>query len=1682
MMNNPVGLEPVTIISVSWGAEVDPTGKVVNLDGQVVSYADKDITDPQHPDTVIIPGKIMSMSDLDEVIKIDTGSTSASVSVVLSDTDGSLKALYDVWDLHKRPVIIYQHFDGLDPTIYPFVDFSPNQPPTTDPFEIFRGEIASPVIWSEGERTLSFDIISKVYALEAGFAPEQGQFNYVPLDLIGKVWPMVFGTPIHVPATKFQHVRTGTILTTFGVPDATLQYKYNLMTFIRDDLVASFNHYYNLIQIAEDIEVPAYQLQDEYAHHIVNHDGMKQAVEDLHDQIENYNRQIITLIGQYNDEDDNSASDSRASILSQLQPLRDERAKLMKAYKDFIVQNENMEAEAKGFKLRLKNAKFEVTVINKLRKKCKAVLGDYYTANKQILQLYNALQNQSYLTTNSTAIMVGPDFPQNAISTYTINNLEVQGKLKGYSLSEVVPQPRYYRLEVGERGGDGEDPELAKDVTAFWLADNQPLLNPTNTIPDLTGMFLWLGGKPPDVTQTPPKIDPIDGRIVRVTQQVGRQVNVQLVKKVRNPRIQKQKINYVDDQKIKESFEATLERLLTGNETDEQINAIANTIPRDLSPKIWDILTGGDNVIYLELENVESYEDLGIDVAPMIDPDVSCFTLVYNNEELTDPIYFTDSAGAIEQKILNSTLSLDGNDVTVTIEKSWDTAGGGGNANLWRLLKIQYNGLMRPLTLDNIKIVNLFTTINPGKLTIRKVTTEPTGFYIRFTRDCVVDPYALFFVGEFDPQGPNGPQDPTNEDGYFNLQLNDYEEPLIALYFMGYKVEFNPVFEMPDSVIKMIEDLDPAFKGLLTIDGAGPLLNYDWTITCNDGFSSLFIDTTGVDFRAIDTKATDITEIGFKLITNSMLKNRFRRPNLSVETFGGGAHEYTKNQRQTKLQNMVKKNANAPGIEKNRNKIRDLLKAMKESAESDGADAGAREAVFNAMSAYREMAKSVDQSTFNNDDAYKLISDAEYALLYDMEVAGYTEWVNSFTDIDADLTDDIDYEFTMVDVQYIKEACSIILPRWTQRLKLDDQYTDEERIKNGDLTSDQVLYETHLLPNSTSAWLGNVGDTIGLSGSLQEWYVCSILPGTIKAVYAVKQVAGINRLIPVPSRYYVKIDMGGDGFNPKADPQPDSNTYINCVQLKNNLKFFADFGIYHGVTVTLTRPLTEIDPSWSDQLYVTLESCVGPNVCDAIAWIVATYTNLTLDLTSFQHVHGLLANYPANFAMLDKQNVIELCEQLAWQSRCTLWVKEGKMYIRYLPEIPTPYKTITKDDIQQASLQLSYTPTEELITKLTATWRATYAQTTDYSLIIRRNLTRYNEVADSREIYIYNSKDLVWKTATWWAIRKGTTWRLLKCKLFMNNIDLETQDCVLIDLTTYIYDSHGNLTGTIPDQTISNQPTLAIITKATFNSVDFSVDVDMWLPIVAGSKDQYQFAWPMGLNIQAAWPLPSDLAGGDAGSFNVVNGGEVSSTLGGGGGSPSLPIDIGRPDVGDAFDSMPADPSEPFTEIDYTEVDASPITIEPNLTSDLDDDGVQHSLPDIPFGPEHVDRDVRGINSECIAKALIVEQVTQYKYYDDDTVAGGVVKDYTYGDLYLIKPIQTHLNSHKSGNILAFGRNIDTSKTLAKNTEVLYGIFNGRNVFEYTSPLQPALDVDPNGDSLMDGPIDPNNPDTWSFF
>ena len=352
-------------------------------------------------------------------------------------------------------------------------------------------------------------------------------------------------------------------------------------------------------------------------------------------------------------------------------------------------------------------------------------------------------------------------------------------------------------------------------------------------------------------------------------------------------------------------------------------------------------------------------------------------------------------------------------------------------------------------------------------------------------------------------------------------------------------------------------------------------------------------------------------------------------------------------------------------------------------------------------------------------------------------------------------------------------------------------------------------------------------------------YIVSIVPGTVLAVKAYKQFTGERRLIDVPTNFY----------------RVETKTYgaISAVQI-----------VFNKPLSTVTdQTTTNGTGGWSDDIYVTFESSVGPDTIDVLKYLITNYTDLTWDDTSFNHVQTKLLPFPVNFPILERKNTLQVLQEIAYQARCALWLSNGVFYLKYLPEEPAADDTITVSDLDaDAGVEVELTPTEDLVTKMKVTWRLSWApgptdrekDKSEKTMILRHNVTRYGIQEEEYDWYIYNQPDIIFKAATFWLIRKSNTWKRIKFQTFLQKLDLETFDTVNLDFAGgYV------ATGAVK----------AVVEKANYNSADNTVDFECLVPVRAGEMTLYSFYWPSALPTTATWPPAGDVASNDAGGGGI---------------------------------------------------------------------------------------------------------------------------------------------------------------------------------------------------------------------
>ncbi len=366
----------------------------------------------------------------------------------------------------------------------------------------------------------------------------------------------------------------------------------------------------------------------------------------------------------------------------------------------------------------------------------------------------------------------------------------------------------------------------------------------------------------------------------------------------------------------------------------------------------------------------------------------------------------------------------------------------------------------------------------------------------------------------------------------------------------------------------------------------------------------------------------------------------------------------------------------------------------------------------------------------------------------------------------------------------------------------------------------------------------NAGYIFNEAGSVVEMYtpegqeyIVSIVPGTVLQVSAFLTKNGVKKLVTVPAEYYTA----------------ESH----------------DYGGITAVRLILTDALSKntVGGEWGDELYVTFQSSVGPNTVDVLEYLIDEYTVLGVDSDSFDDVRTALENYPSHFQITERKNIIQALSEIAWQARCAIWLDNDVFYLRYLPAEPESVSTFTDEDVDFGTMECSFTPTEDICTKMVCKWRATGAQPNDNTAILRYNVKKYGTKEQDFNFYIYNKVDFVIKSATFWLIRKANTWKKIKFQTPLQKLNVESLDGVTLDFTK---------------PWLASAPVVGIVERANYNSDSQQLDFEIWTPVRAGDMTQYDFAYPAGIDTELKFPTNADEAlefdGGDGPGRNVGEG------------------------------------------------------------------------------------------------------------------------------------------------------------------------------------------------------------------
>jgi hypothetical protein len=404
---------------------------------------------------------------------------------------------------------------------------------------------------------------------------------------------------------------------------------------------------------------------------------------------------------------------------------------------------------------------------------------------------------------------------------------------------------------------------------------------------------------------------------------------------------------------------------------------------------------------------------------------------------------------------------------------------------------------------------------------------------------------------------------------------------------------------------------------------------------------------------------------------------------------------------------------------------------------------------------------------------------------------------------------------------------------------------------------------------TSSFFWARAGSKVYMEDEAEVLYIVNLLPCTITRVAAMKTVNGISKLISVPSSFYTIYETDYDGYT------------VTEIGMTKPLSERSE------VITELDGTKRTVSSNWSDELYVSVTSSIGPNPVNIIAWLLGKYTSLSVDTASFLHVYNRLLNYPSNFVLMERKNVMQLVEDIAYQSRCVVYVRDGIAFIKYLSEEPTSAATISASDVLANTLKITLSSTDDVATKHVISWSRSQSEG-DLNLILKHNVAKYGTHDKSTSYYTQNIYDNVLKSATFWMIRDANVWKQVEFSTPIKHLALEVFDCVTLDL---------------PD--VAPAPVKAIITSMAYDVGAQEIAFICWTPIKAGQNTPYTFAWPADIPAGTSFPPDEERLAGLGYNFVVAPpDGHLLYVAPEDNGLPKLTLTSGDPSPSDLDDTL----------------------------------------------------------------------------------------------------------------------------------------------------------------------------------
>lgn len=369
----------------------------------------------------------------------------------------------------------------------------------------------------------------------------------------------------------------------------------------------------------------------------------------------------------------------------------------------------------------------------------------------------------------------------------------------------------------------------------------------------------------------------------------------------------------------------------------------------------------------------------------------------------------------------------------------------------------------------------------------------------------------------------------------------------------------------------------------------------------------------------------------------------------------------------------------------------------------------------------------------------------------------------------------------------------------------------------------------------------------------------------IRAGASVNQIVGYNTTFVanlIPSIEILEV-FGYRNFNGERIFAPIPKSYY-ITNLNNTL------GAQNPTTLEFEIPLEDrIGEDWEGNVYVSLRSSKGPNAANVIKYLIQKYTSLSINTASFNSVATKLERYPANFSVFDRPNVLDICEDIAWQSRCALYIVNNTVYIIYLSESRTASSEVNESNTLVKTMRLSFTPTEDIYTRINVKYNYDYSDNGEREWIYSKNISTYGLREVDKDFFIYSHKSLVQLSAAFWGYRYANSWRRIATDSPLSLIQVEHFDCAGFDIAEFSTNTIRGVVDLVNHNPVDNVITLTAELASTASKVDGSYQPN---------EDTNYFTGDPSYVIGPSNPMPVDPgAGREEVDYEVPSSGQTNS-------------------------------------------------------------------------------------------------------------------------------------------------------------------------------------------------------------